>query len=155
MPPPIQIHLFRIYVRHYVSSLSMSVDYPVTGVVVVPRTAANVNSYMAKHQVTLAQLRLTQVLVKTRGYGGIAAAMLMAADIRQSMGLQPPMPPEGLVHTREAATCEACRVIGLCDRDLRTYLMFRTQLEQICSRVTKFDADFCQALGLRLNTYAA
>jgi hypothetical protein len=152
---PIQIHLFRIYVRHYVANLSTSIDYPVTGVVVVPRTATDVNAYMEQQQVVLAQLRMTQVLVREPSYGNIAAAMMMATDVRKGMGLQPAMPPAGLVHARTAASCEACRIIGLCDRSIRDYLEFRTKLEKICGQVTKSDPDFCQALGLRLNTYAA
>lgn len=153
--PPIQIHLFRIYVRHHVTSVSMNIDYPVTGVLVVPRSAADITAYMGERQVVQAQLRLTQVLVKQRSYGETVAAMLMAAGIRQSMGLQPPMPPEGLVHARTAASCEACQIIGLCDRSARSYLEFRAKLEEICGHATKSDPDSCQALSFRLNTHAA
>jgi hypothetical protein len=150
----IQIHLFRIYVRHHVARLHTSIDYPVTGVVVVPKDVRDVNAYMQQREVTLAQLRLTQVLVREPSYGDTVAAMMFSADIRQSMGLQPPMPPDGLVHGQTAASCEACRIIGLCDRSTRDYLELRTKLEDISRRVTKSDPDFCQALDLRLNTYA-
>lgn len=151
----IRIHLYRIYVRHHVTRLSANIDYPVTGVVVVPRSIRDVNAYIEEHQAALAQLRMTSVMTQQPDYGSMVASMTMAAGIRQSMGLQPAMPPEGLAHGLTAANCEACRIIGLCDRSTRGYLELRAKLEDISNRVTKSDPSFCQALSIRLNTYAA
>lgn len=152
--PPIQIHLFRIYVRHYVAKLRMSIDYPVTGVVVVPTGVTNIGPYIEQRQTALAQLRMTNVLVNTPGYANTVATMTMSASIRESLGTQPRMPQAGLLHMPVAATCEACEAIALCDRNQASYERLRERLEKICGNVTKLDADFCQALSIRLNTHA-
>ena len=152
--PPIQIHLFRIYVRHYVTTLRMSIDYPVTGLMVVPTRVTNIGPYIEERQTVLAQLRMTNVLVGTQGYANTVAAMAMSADIRESLGIQPRMPQAGLLHMPVAAACEACEAIALCDRNRASYERLRERLEEISGHVTKLNGDFCQALSIRLNTYA-
>ncbi|HKX24456.1 MAG TPA: hypothetical protein VJM46_04405 [Candidatus Saccharimonadales bacterium] len=132
----------------------MSVDYPVTGVIVVPTSTRNVAAYIAEREFVMAQLRLP-VLVSTPRYAQTVAAMLMAPGTRRSMGIDPPMPPEGLVHGREAVSCEGCRVIARCEYSTEQYLELRSRFEQITAAVTQADDTFCQSLGLRLNTYAA
>lgn len=155
MPPPIQIHLYRTYVRHYVARLTASIDYPVTGVVVVPQTiVTGIDEYIKERQTVLAQLRMVDVMVKTPGYQNMVATMSLSATQRVSLGIAPRMPPNRLFHSPTAATCEACRTIALCDRNLASYQRLRDRLEEICGNVTRFDADFCQALTLRLNSYA-
>lgn len=152
--PPIQIHLFRTFVRHYVARLRMSIDYPVTGVVVVPKTVTNIDAYIMERETALAQLRMADVLTKTTGYSNMVATMSLSADQRVNLGIQPRMPADSPLHMPAAATCEACLAIALCDRNRASYDTLRKRLEEICGNVTKLDETFCRALELRLNTYA-
>ena len=153
--PPIQIHLFRTFVRHYVTQFEISVDYPVTGMIVVPSTVTRIDEYIGERQTTIAQLRMTSVMVRSQGYSNMVATMALHASNRASLGIEPRMPSGSTLHMPVAATCEACAEIALCDRNQASYDRLRARLERICSNVTKFDADFCQSLTLRLNTYAA
>jgi hypothetical protein len=149
----IQAHLFRAFTSHNVPALTKTIDYPVTGVVIVPSTVRDINAYIADRLAPLAELRM--VIIARRppnNYGTILAAMALPPEIRNGLGMQPSMPPKGLVHVSPAIACEACRVLALCDRNLAGYLGLRARLEQVCDSVTKPGADFIEALEIRLNS---
>jgi hypothetical protein len=155
MPPsPVQIHLFRIYVRHYVNRLACSIDFPVTGMVVVPGNVTNIDAYIEERQTAIAQLRMVNVAMKAPGYSNIVASMTLSSERRKALGAQPRMPADKLFHTPVAADCEACLTIALCDRNVAAYTRLRRQLTRISDNARRSDDASCLALSLRLSTYA-
>ncbi len=139
---------------HTVKNLRIPIDYPVTGVVVVPSSVKDVTGYIAARQVALAALRMPY-LMGTTDYSQTALAMMFAPDVRQSKGFAPRMPRQDLTHGQTAADCLGCGIIGLCTyNNPDHYPRLRERLEEVCRATTQYSADFRDALEVRLNTTA-
>lgn len=152
--PPIQVHLFRVMTPHRVKNPPTHIQYPVTGLVVVPSSVSDVTGYIAARQDALAALRMPH-LVGAADYSNTALAMMFAPDVRQSKGLAPRMPRKDLTHGQTAADCLGCGIIGLCTyNNPDHYPRLRERLEEVCRATTQYSADFRDALEVRLNTNA-
>lgn len=130
---PFEIHLFRITTPHMVQRVQITVDFPVSGFVLVPSGTADVHSYVQQRQNDVAVLRMG-LMAQTGGevYGKLAATMLMTPEVRGMMRLGPRMPDARLQHSNPASRCTACRSAALCLMPEASYPRVRTALEEIC-----------------------
>lgn len=132
------LHFFRTMTKHHISSLALTIDYPVTGVILVPDGAADPHSHI-EQRMPRAAARCMEAIASTgsQAYTRMAAAMTLVAPVRASMRIDPKMPPSGLRHTSPATACEACRAAVQCNPKTSDHRLLRSSLERMISRVPK------------------
>lgn len=144
-----EAHLFRTTVPH--SQRGLEVQFPVTGIVLVPETVEQIDNYIVSRMQPLAQLRV----VETRAVRGNVYVDTMAALMTRSAAriIGNTEAIDRIPHTRPARDCQRCRFIALCSMDDATYQASREQFEILCSRIRiPLSEPELQALEYRLNS---
>jgi len=149
---PINAHIFRTTTKYQSANPHVEVDYPVTGVVIVPASVIDRNGYISRRIPVIAAANVaTLVRVDPEYVAKTVELLMIERRVRRAMGFAGTHPSPYPEHSSTIEYCGACKTAALRIMDEEAWKALGVEIERMCDSVTSCPAGFAASLEERLN----